>query len=118
LYTMWHERRRRRLRRFILAELDRCIRSAGDDSAALAAALSQFLRRMALRDDPAAAALHGEAWLQWLDARGRSDGFSRGIGRALLDAPYRTSATFDDAALTELVRRWTRCVLERGRAHA
>ena len=117
-YTLWRVQRRRRMRRAVLAELDRYIGSAANDPTALAAALSQFLRRMALRDDPAAAALCGEAWLQWLDARSRSDAFSRGIGRALLDAPYRTSPAFDGAALTELVRHWTRCALEQGRTHA
>ena len=118
LYTLWQLLRRRRVRRALLAELDRYIGSAGNDPASLAAALSQFLRRMALRDDPFAAALHGEAWLRWLDVRGRSEEFSRGIGRALLDAPYQTSPAFDGAALTELVRHWTRCTLDLGHKHA
>ena len=117
-YTLLRALRRRRMRRAVLAELDRCIGSAGNDPAVLAAALSQFLRRMALRDEPAAVALHGDAWLRWLDAHGRTDGFSRGIGRVLLDAPYRTSPSFDGEALTELVRQWTRRALDLGHTHA
>jgi len=118
LYTLRRTALRRRLRRAVLAELDRAIEGAGSDRTALAAELSLFLRRMALRDDPAAAALRGEAWLQWLDERAGDTTFSCGIGRTLLDAPYRGSASFDAAALTALVRRWTRAVLDKGRAHA
>jgi len=118
LFALWKKYRRRRLRAAILRELDRVVRNAGDDPAALAAGLSQFLRRMALRDDPRAAALHGDAWLAWLDARVQGEGFSRDVGRALLDAPFRATASFDAPALIALVRRWTRRVLDEGRAHA
>ena len=117
-YTLSKARRRRLQRRAILAELEHCVRRAGDDRIALAAELSQFLRRMALRADPPAAALHGDAWLAWLDAHGDDAAFSHGVGRALLDAPYRNAVTFDAPALTALVRRWTQRALEEGRAHA
>ena len=117
-YAGWRRYRRQRLRAAILAQLDRDIESAGGDPAALAATLSQFLRRMALREDPRAAALHGSAWLQWLDACINEQEFSSGVGRVLLDAPYRPVASFDAAALTALVRRWTRRVLDGGGAHA
>jgi hypothetical protein len=109
---MYRIHKRRRLHRLVLAELDRAIAGAGAERAALAAALSQFLRRMTLRDSPLAAALVDERWLVHLDTRLGGDGFSRGIGRVLLDAPFRASAEFDAPALIALVRRWTRVALE------
>ena len=86
--------------------------SAAMQLAALAAVLSQFLRRMALRDAPAAAALPDVRWLHYLDSRLPGDEFARGVGRALLDAPFRPAQVYDAAALIALVRRWTRNALD------
>jgi len=102
----------RRARKAVLTELDRCIDVAHGDPAALAAVLSQFLRRMALRDAPAAAALPDVRWLHYLDSRLPGDEFARGVGRALLDAPFRPAQVYDAAALIALVRRWTRNALD------
>jgi hypothetical protein len=116
-----YARRRHRAqlrRRALSAELDRCIDVAGNDAAALAAQLSRFLRRMALRERPAAAALVGEAWLEYLDTRTRGEEFRRGVGRVLLDAPYRAQTEFDHAALIALVRRWLRESLQTQASHA
>jgi len=110
-----HRARRRWLA--ILGELDRCVAEADGNGAALAASLSHFLRRMALRDTPEAAAYEGERWLQYLDTRGATDEFRRGIGRVLVEAPYRPAMNYDAAALIALVRRWTRSALG-GDAHA
>jgi hypothetical protein len=110
-----HLRKKRKIRslsKALLSELDRCIDAAHGDPAALAAALSQFLRRMALRDKPAAAALPDERWLHYLDSCMTGDEFAHGIGRVLLDAPFRPAQTYDAAALIALVRRWTRIALE------
>jgi hypothetical protein len=115
LYRMYQ---RRRHRRAVMSELDRCIDSARGDPAALAAALSHFLRRVSRRSEPGAVALSGEAWLQHLDRAAGSDEFTTGIGRALIDAPFRPVAQYDTAALSALVRRWTRHVLEQERARA
>ena len=118
--AMWRLRQARITRQrqqAILRELDRCVAEADGDGAALAASLSHFLRRMALRDTPEAAAYEGERWLQYLDARGATDEFRRGIGRVLVEAPYRPAMNYDMTALTALVRRWTRGALA-GDAHA
>ncbi|MDR3387321.1 MAG: DUF4381 domain-containing protein [Rudaea sp.] len=112
------EQKLRRTRKALLAELDRCIDAAKGDPVALAAALSQFLRRMALRDKPAAAALPDERWLQYLDSRLAGDEFACGVGRVLLDAPFRASQVYDAAALIALVRRWTRTALDTESGHA
>ena len=108
----------RRARRAVLGELDRCIESARGDPVALAAVLSHFLRRMALREMPAAAAYDGERWLEYLDARAQSGEFSRGIGRVLIEAPYRPAMAYDTVALIALVRCWMRNALAAGVAHA
>ena len=97
---MQHRRRRREL----LAEFERAA-AARTDAPALAAALSAFLRRLAIRTTPSAATLAGEAWLAHLDARLGGEEFSRGVGRALVEAPYRPLAEFDAPALIALVRR-------------
>ncbi len=109
LYTMQNTRRTRKA---VMTELDRYIDAARGDPAALAAALSQFLRRMALRDTPAAAALPDERWLRYLDSHLVGDEFARGVGRVLLDAPFRPAQAYDCAALIALVRRWTRNALD------
>lgn len=111
-------RSKHRHRRAILAELDRCIGDTRDDPAALAAALSQFLRRIALTQQPAAATWQGERWLEYLDQRSDGAEFKSGIGRVLSEAPYRASANYDTAALIALVRRWTHRSLDVGAAHA
>ena len=115
----WHKHWRARRRRLaVLRELDRCIERAHEDPAALAAALSQFLRRMALRETPAAAAYEGERWLEYLDARSSAGEFRRGVGRVLIEAPFRPRMDYDRVALIALVRRWTRNALEAGAARA
>jgi hypothetical protein len=101
-YRKW-QRRKRRLA--VMAEFERTVVAARDDAPALASALSAFLRRLAMRGTPAAATLAGEAWLGHLDARLASNEFSSGVGRALIEAPYRARAEFDTPALIALARR-------------
>jgi hypothetical protein len=109
LARRWREQRwRRRLMRELAA-----IESAPEaaEGAALAAALSQLLRRAALLLDRRAAALSGQAWLAFLDARVGGEAFRLGPGRVLADAPFRRSVVFDRAELVRLVRRWLRAAL-------
>lgn len=103
--------KRRRARKAVLAELERYIEAVRDDPVGLAAGLSQFLRRMALRDAPEAAAFTDERWLAYLDSRLAGEEFAHGIGRVLLDAPFRPAQPYDAPALIALVRRWTRHAL-------
>jgi hypothetical protein len=112
LYRSW------RYRRAVMSEFDRCIGAVRNDPAALAAALSNFLRRLCKHEDAAKAALAGEPWLAHLDRGIDSDEFTRGVGRALIEAPFRRTAQYDSAALIALVRRWTRRALAAGVVHA
>src|SRR5690606_21265226 len=98
----------RRWQRRVRAEVERIAarHAAQPDAARLAAELSGVLRRASLLLDARAAAMHGEAWLAFLDARTGGDAFRNGPGRALLDAPYRRVAECDADALVALVRGW------------
>lgn len=105
--VMLLRRRQRRLRdrRLALAELEELAQGPPD---AQAAALSRLLRRAALCHYPPAdcAGLCGEAWLEFLDRPFADRPFSQGIGRFLLEAPYRAGAEMDRPAGIELCRRW------------
>jgi Domain of unknown function (DUF4381) len=99
-------RRERRRRLALHAEFEAAV--AIVDPVARLAAISQLLRRAARLQRPAAAALHGEAWLRFLDGIDDATGaapstesthpFSAGVGRALLDGPYRAQT---DAQVVE-----------------
>ncbi len=102
-------------RRLFVAELDnlRARFPASKQNAARVAGLAVLLRRIATHYVPAARSLQGEAWLQYLDGRLADRPFSTGVGRLLLDAPYRPEVSSEDAnALFDLTRthlsRWAR----------
>jgi hypothetical protein len=107
LVYLWRRRRRSRFRRLALRELDRLAQLPTGE---LAAALSQLLRQAALCHFPRheVAGLCGEAWLAFLDRPFADRPFAEGIGRSLLDAPYRPGAAVDGQALLALGRRWLR----------
>lgn len=126
--TRWLLRRWRlqRWRTRVRGALDRIAAShaAQPDSVRLATEISNFLRRVTLSLEPAAAALKGEAWLDFLDARmapeqSAAAPFRSGAGRALLELPYRRAAADDQQAqaLLELSRRWLDAVLKAGQTH-
>jgi hypothetical protein len=117
LYKLQKSLKRRRRDRAVLRELEACIAAHRNEPAALAGALSRFLRRMALRDANAAA-YAGERWLEYLDMHAGSEDFRRGVGRVLLEAPFRAQADYDTVALIALVRRYVRNALQYEVAHA
>ncbi len=101
----WWTRRRRRRRAQVLALFDGAMTSA-DSAAARIAAMSELLRRAARQRDSAADRLQGDAWLAFLDAGEPGAPFSEGVGRLLLDGPYRRDADPAQALQLEaLVRR-------------
>ncbi|MBN8885986.1 MAG: DUF4381 family protein [Rudaea sp.] len=102
---LYRNYRRRQRRLAVMAEFERTVAASRGDAPALAASLSAFLRRLAMRASPGAAALKGEAWLGHLDAEMAGEEFSHGVGRALIEAPYRAQASFDEPALIALARR-------------
>ena len=92
-----------RSRRLALAELERL---AQRPEAEQLAALSLLLRQAALCSFPRAecAGLHGEAWLAFLDRPFKDRPFSQGVGRCLVDAPYRPNSVIDSDELLALCR--------------
>jgi hypothetical protein len=102
---LYKKLQQRRHRLALMAEFERTVAAAKDDAPALAAALSGFLRRLSRHDSPASVALAGDAWLAYLDSRVAGVEFSSGIGRALIEAPFRAQADYDADALIALVRR-------------
>ncbi len=120
----WHARR---WRARVCSELERIAtrHAAQRDVVRMASELSQLLRRATRWLRPEAVALRGEAWLDFLDAQLPRDEavrmpFRQGIGRVLLDWPYRRSVTDGEAdgeALLRLVRRWFAHALKARVAH-
>jgi hypothetical protein len=96
---------RYRLRRRLLAALERAT-SAGEIAALLrAAALARF---------PAheAAGLHGAAWIAFLESRDRAPGRFAALGDALAEMPYRAPRADDDLApLRAAARGWLKAAV-------
>ena len=119
------EVRARRWRGRIVAELDRiaATHASQPDGVRLATDVSQLLRRASRVIAPSAAALEGEAWLDFLDrqfdaasTRARVEArFRSATGRVLIDAPYRRDADVDATQLLTLARDWLKRALPRGR---
>lgn len=117
--------RQRRWRRRVRAELERIVATHADSADALRVAteLSRLLRRASLLLDPRAAALRGEEWLAFLDARLPAGNTTfLADGKALVDAPFRrpgdTGMAVDVAALIALTRRWLVHALREAPVHA
>lgn len=82
------------------------------------AAVSQLLRRAALRLDRHAAAYQGDEWLAWLDARGNTNDFMTGPGNVLVDAPWRRAPQVDVEGLLTATRNWLARAFAQEQPHA
>lgn len=69
-----------------------------------------LLRRLALAYYPnqKVASLTGSDWLQFLDESGNTQNFSKGAGRILIDAPYRSGEleNYNGDEFIPLIRSW------------
>ena len=76
------------------------------------AEINTFLRQLAITNYPREeiARLTGADWLHFLDRSGNTEGFSKGAGRILVDAPYQADDihNLNLAEFTPLVRSWVR----------
>ncbi len=104
-------RKRVRKRRWLAALQDEVGRIASDHAAhhdprKTSAAISELLRRAALRLDSRAAAYQGDEWLAWLDTRGSTTDFLTGPGNVLVDAPWRRAPKVDVDGLLAATRNW------------
>jgi hypothetical protein len=108
LTASWRRRRRfdpKRLAMQQLLDLQKLPNMTPSDKVK---AMSVLLRRVSitLYGRPEAARLAGEDWLEFLDEGLQDRPFSRGVGRVLLDAPYRPDYSGDLAPLFALCQRW------------
>lgn len=90
LAVAWRSWRRHRRRQLLARLFDDAVAEA-DAPAARIAAMSALLRRAARRRDPRAAALEGQAWLDFLD-EGHPPVFADDDARWLLEGGYRPDA--------------------------
>ncbi|BBL69468.1 DUF4381 domain-containing protein [Methylogaea oryzae] len=95
----------KRLALYQLAELQKDTGMTPSDKVK---AISILLRRASITiyGRPEAAKLAGEGWLAFLDQGLEERPFSQGVGRVLLDAPYRPDFEGDLAPLFKLCKRW------------
>ena len=105
----WLAWRRRARRRALQRTFDDAM-AAAPDAAARIAAMSELLRRAAIRRNPRAATLHGEAWLEMLDAGAKQALFADDDGRLLLEGGFRPDV--DEAATSRLQARARQRFLE------
>jgi len=115
--------KRGQLKRSALAELkllEQTCSEDGEDSQQQIEALSILLRRLALSVYPRQeiASLTGEQWLLQLDVAlattPQSGAFSAGIGRVIIEAPYKPGLSVDLPALLALVRYWIPLATRKG----
>jgi hypothetical protein len=78
------------------------------DSQRLVRELSTLLRRISVSYWPRenSASLTGSAWLSFLDRNLESKPFSRGLGKVLIEAPYRPDPEIEAEALLALCDEW------------
>lgn len=118
--ALHRRRKQRRWRLRVLSELDRIAEAqrATPDSVRLVGEISHLLRRASRLLDSNAPALRGEAWVAFLDSVLGGEEFSRGVGRSLLDGPFKRTLAIDSDSLLVLARKWLRQVLARSARHA
>ena len=91
-----------------LAQLETKLKESPSKS--LVAETNILLRRLALAYYPNAsvASLTGGDWLNFLDESGNTRNFSRGAGRILIEAPYRSGEleNYNGDEFIPLIRKW------------
>jgi hypothetical protein len=107
LIWLWRLARRTTAKKLALRELERIAGAEWDANRKLQE-LAILLRRVCLGLYPReeTAGLVGEAWLEFLDRSSNGDGFSRGVGRLLIDGPYRRRVEADLNSVFDLCRDW------------
>ncbi len=69
--------------------------------------VSQLLRRLVrLQQEAGAAALSGEAWLQYLDQQSRGNLFTQGPGRLLAEGPFQARVQEPVEPAVDAARAW------------
>ena len=107
----------------IFAKLDRLEKHLKEKpSNHVIAEINTLLRQLAVNYYPRAriASLTGAQWLQFLDQSGKTQDFTKGAGRILIDAPYQPDDSsgnlnnFNKDEFIPLIRRWVKKVVQTG----
>ena len=79
-----------------------------DDKQLLIRDISSLLRRVSisLYGRKQVAGLSGESWLKFLDRKGETTEFTKGVGRILVDLPYQKYVNYQQQDLLLLVHQW------------
>ncbi len=119
LVWLWRWLRRKTVKKLALQELEAIARSDADGREKVQR-LAILLRRACLSVYPReqVAGLVGKEWLAFLDraSAGRGKDFSAGVGRLLIEAPYRREFQADLDALFVLCRAWIKGLQKPGKA--
>ena len=70
--------------------------------------LSKLMRRVAITfyENEEVASLHGLAWLEFLDKTGKTDDFTKGVGKILGTGIYMKEPSFEIDSLFSIVKKW------------
>lgn len=79
--------------------------------------LNTLLRQLAINTFPREniASLTGADWLRFLDESGKTNGFTKGAGRILIEAPYQADNlhNFNLDEFIPLIRRWVKKIMKK-----
>ena len=112
IYKVLQHKKRKKIRTAIYAQFDALEKKlVNNPSNANVAAINTLLRQLAMQYYPRTkiASLAGNKWLQFLDESGDTQGFSRGAGRILIEAPYRLEKQINNLNTHEfitLIKNW------------
>jgi len=119
LAWLWRWLRRKTVKKLALLELEAIAQSQAE-AREKTQQLAILLRRTCLsvypRED--VAGLVGEPWLAFLDGPLGDNSFSAGVGRLLIEAPYRREIQGDLDALFTLCRAWIKRLPKPGQTSA
>jgi hypothetical protein len=96
------------IRSIALSRLDKIANNRQLNNQQKVQGISQLLRQSAISSASReqVAGLAGDQWLEFLDGDNPEQPFSKGVGRSLIDAPYRPDTEVDVESLLKLARNW------------
>lgn len=96
------------IRSIALSRLDKIANNHQLNNQQKVQGISQLLRQSAISSTSReqVAGLAGDQWLEFLDGDDPQQPFSKGVGRSLIDAPYRPDTKVDVESLLKLARNW------------
>lgn len=114
-YRYWM---RKKKRQFILQQLETLEKMAQHEPypSEIIRQLTTLLKQVVLLLYPRkeVAGLSGESWLDFLNQKGNTEHFTKGVGRLLMSAPYQAAPPKETPALINLVKQWITQQITRG----